>query len=493
MSNTVAKYDTGYTYRPSELRNITIDSLNDTLDPDKQATLNQLINQKTPFGTSNAAAKALNKFYGVIFDTMDKFDKKFMRVDMIRLTEQLVSDNFNGAELQALNNGTADEATMNKFYEIVEYSRQEACKVYFRSSPKIYQTVMQLLSKHPMAQAVVSTVMPFPRMVVNTTMTALAYSPFGFIKAAMTLKTDQSMFANITASQQFARAATGTAVMVIGAILAALGFIGIDDEDPYAGPQLVLGDLRISLEGLEPSATPFIVGAMFVLGPQSEETSPFTAAANALLDTTILGEFMNQFGNTTGTQWIGNLFASYVTQFVPSVLRRVTQIIDPGKKNYTGDLRILKRIAAAIPFLSFAVEDKIDPYTGDVQVQYTDNNNSMLARFLVLFNAFSPTKISWSSDSIVETESKAVDAATTGPAKTITKNGVEYEIPKKLYNQYKVLRAQLYSKYASEVIKTPEYQKLSNEKKALRLKALQKRATQEARRQLNIDQELNIP
>ena len=493
MSNTAAKYDTGYTYRPSELRNLTIDSLDDTLDPNKYATLNQLINQKTPFGTSNPAAKALNKFYGIIFDTMDKFDKKFMRADIIRLTEQLVSDNFKSNELKMLQDGTADDAVLNKFHEIVEYSRQEACKTYFRSSPKIYQTMMQLLSKYPMAQAIVSTIMPFPRMVVNATMTALAYSPFGFIEAVMTLKTDQSMFANITASQQFARAATGTTVMVIGAILAALGVIGIDDEDPYSGPQLTIGDLRVSLEGLEPSATPFIVGAMFVLGPQSEETSPFTAAANALLDTTILGELMNQFGTTTGTQWIGNLFASYVTQFVPSVLRRVTQLIDPGKKNYTGEFRTLKRIVAAIPLLSFTVEDKIDPYTGDTLVQYTDNNNTMLSRFLVLFNAVSPTKISWSEDSVVETESRAVNATTTGPAKTITKNGVDYEIPKKLYNQYKVLRAQLYSQYANELIKTAEYQKLSNEKKALKLKALQKRATQEARRQLNIDKELNIP
>ena len=92
-----------------------------------------------------------------------------------------------------------------------------------------------------------------------------------------------------------------------------------------------------------------------------------------------------------------------------------------------------------------------------------------------------------------ETESKAVDAATTGPARTITKNGVDYEIPKKLYNRYKVLRAQLYSQYANEIIKTPEYQKLSNEKKALKLKSLQSKATNEARKRLNIEEELNIP
>lgn len=501
MSNTVARYETGYVYRPSVVRNLSIDlSKSEELEPSKAATLRGILRAETPFGKmnekgeTNFAAAALNKMYGIIFGTMNKWDKKFMQADIQRLTEQLCTNNFTPDELEMLANKTADEALLTKFYEIVEFARQEACKTYFRSQPKFYNDLMAMLNKHPIAQAVVSTIMPFPRMVVNATMTALVYSPFGYIKGLMTLQTDKSMFANIRASQEFGKATVGSIAMVAAALLAALGVLDIDEEDPYTGPQLTIGDLRVSLEGLEPSATPFITGAMLVLGSKYDNTGAFTSAANALLNTTVLGEMLSAFGNDdTPSAWIGSLFASYVTQFIPTILRRFTQLIDPSKKTYSGKGKAFKRIVAAIPFASYAIEDKIDPYSGETIMQHTDAGNIWLSRFLVLFNAVSPTKISWDTDSSVEKESKDVGAATTGPAKTITKNGTKYEIPKKLYNEYKVLRAQLYSQYAGELIKTDAYKKLSNDKKAKKLKALQERATNEARKQLNIETELNIP
>ena len=499
MDNTVARYDTGYKYKPSAVRNVSIDAVKDEIGPSAQATLQQVLRADKPFGKMNAEGKTnifaegLNRMYGIIFGTMNKYDAKFMRADILRLTERLVSNNFNSTELAELTNGNMTEATQAKFYEIVEFARQEACKTYFRSQPKVYNDIMQLLHKYPMAQAIISTIMPFPRMVVNATMTALAYSPLGYLKMLSTLQHDKSMFANIRASQEFGKATTGSIAIAVGIMLAALGILDIDDEDPYTGPQLVVGDLRIALEGLEPSAVPLITGAMCVLGPKYDNTGAFKAAADALLETTVLGELMNQFGNdSTATNWAGSLFASYVTQFIPTVLRRVAQLIDPGKKNYAGSNKMLKRIAAAIPLLSMAIENKIDPYTGDTELQYTDAGNEWVSRFLVLFNAISPTKISWDSDSTVEKESENVGAATTGPTQTIQKDGVEYKIPKKLYNQYKILRAQLYSQYASELIATDAYKKLSNEKKAQKLKALQTRATNEARKQLNITKELNI-
>ena len=491
VSNTVAKYDTGYTYRPSDIRNLT-KGLKDgeELSPEQIAKLNQLVSAKSPFGdNNNAVSKVLNKYYAVIFNTMNDADRKFVRSDIIRLTERLVSDNLSRAEITALRNKNISDDLRAKFEDIVEYSRQQALKTYFRSTPKIYNTLMSLFKDHPVARTVFSVICPFPRMVLNTTMTALAYSPVGFIQAAMTLKNAQSMFANITASQQFAKATTGTVAMLIGGILAALGAIEIDDEDPYAGPQLMIFEkLRISLEGLEPSATPFIVGSMFVLGPKSNsELNAFASAAQTLLDTTILGELMSQFGQgKTSTEWVGDTFSSYVTQFIPTVLKRATQVVDPAKKDYSGGFETVKRIAATVPGLSFLVPNKIDPYTGEDLVQYTDNNNAFVSRLLVTFNTLSPTKVSLATDSLVERESKTVDAATTGPSRTITVNGESRKLSKKQYNDYKILRAKLYSKYANELINTEAYKKLSIEKKRAKLKKLQTKATEDARKQLNL-------
>lgn len=490
MKGSVAKYDTGYSYKSSAMRRIAKDIEDGhPIDVNDLAQINQLLDSATPFGTKNPISRTLNQYYKLIFDTMNGVDAKFAKADIIKMTERLVMDNMSAAEIAELNSGNISEETKAKFDEFVDYARQESLKTYFRHTPKVYNSLMGLFNGHPMAQMLFSVICPFPRMVLNTTMTALAYSPIGFLQAVWTLKSDQSMFANITSSQQFAKAAVGTTCMLIGAILAAIGALAIDEEDKYAGPQLVVFDeIRLNLEGLEPSATAFIVGAMTVLGPKSKgEVDAFSAAANALLDATVIGEIMSQFGQgKTGTEWVGATFSSFVTQFVPTVLKRATQLIDPGKKNYSGNFEILKRIGATIPGLSFLVDDKIDPYTGEILVQHTDTNNQWLSRFLVLLNAASPLKISYTDSSDVEEESKAVDAATTGPSRTIKVNNKEYTLTDKQYEEYKVLRAKLYSQYASDLIKTEAYKKLSIEKRQAKLKQLQEKATMAARKQLNI-------
>lgn len=488
MANSAAKYESGFKYRPSAISRAIVDAKNSgQIDI---SSLSQLLNNDELVKGNTVFARGINKYYRFIFDTMNKTDMRYVAQDIRRLTERLVNDNMSASEIAELQTNSVSDATRAKFADMVDYAREEALKVYFRSTPKVYQTLMSMFKGHPIAQAIFSTICPFPRMVFNTTMTVISYSPLGFIQGAMTLMKDPSMYANITASQQLSRACVGTTAMLAGAILAAIGWIDIDDEDKYAGPQLVLLDtLRISLEGLEPSATPLIVGSMLVLGPKTDgEANAFSAAANALLNTTILGEIMSQFGQgKTATEWVSTTFTSYVTQFIPTVLKRATQLIDSGKKNYSGSFSTLKRIAATIPGLSFLVENKIDPYTGESQVQYVDNNNQFLSRLFILLNStIFATKLSWARDSEVETESKAVDAATTGPARQITIDGETFELSEKQYEEYARLRAKLYSQYASDLIKTDAYKKLSVEKRKAKLKQLQSKATKAARKQLNI-------
>lgn len=488
MQNSAAKYESGFKYRPNAVARALIDAKK--IGKIDISSLSQLLNNDELVKGNNIFAKGINKYYRFIFDTMNKTDMRYVAQDIRRMTERLVNDNMSAAEIAELQTNSVSDATRAKFADMVDYAREEALKVYFRSTPKVYQTLMSMFKGHPIAQAIFSTICPFPRMVFNTTMTVISYSPLGFIQGAMTLMKDPSMYANITASQQLSRACVGTTAMLVGAILAAIGWIDIDDEDKYAGPQLVLLDtLRISLEGLEPSATPLIVGSMFVLGPKTDgEANAFSAAANALLNTTILGEIMSQFGQgKTATEWVSTTFTSYVTQFIPTVLKRATQLVDPGKKNYSGSFSTLKRIAATIPGLSFLVENKIDPYTGESQVQYVDNNNQFLSRLFILLNStVFATKLSWAKDSDVEIESKAVDAATTGPARQITVDGETFELSEKQYEEYAKLRAKLYSQYANDLIKTDAYKKLSIEKRKAKLKQLQSKATKAARKQLNI-------
>ena len=487
LNNTVSKYDTGYDYTQTALEKIGMDDLMDDPTDARVQALNSRLNEKTPFGDGNFG-RFLNTIYNKIFGIMDKYDKIVMRKRIIEMVNKLVSDNFTSEQLQQLNNN--DKIMQQRFDDIVEYARLEATKIYLRSMPKLYKTIMSALDKYPVAKVITSIIIPFPRMVINTTMTALAYSPFGLIKAGLTLARDQSAFRNITAAKQLGRAVVGTTGIILGAILASLGLLAIDDDDEYAGPQLVLfGKFSMSLENLSPASLPFIVGASMASDSTAGVWDTLLIGGNALFDATFIGELINSFGgNKEPVDIISNTFASFVTQFIPSFIRRAAQVIDPYQKDTSGNWKFVKRIIQAIPGASLLLDNKVDPYTGEDMTRYTNNNNPWLSRFLAIFNAIYPMQTKYMGESKVETESETVDAATTGPSSTYTIDGVTYKLSSKQYKDYQKLRAQLYSQYANELINTDRYKKMSMENKRKALKSLQNRATTEARRQLKIGQ-----
>lgn len=491
LAGTVSKYDRGYDVaKTHSLKNLDLDS--GDIDAADMQMLKHEVTRRTPFGTS-MAGQALNKYFNFIFDTMDKGDQKFVRKAIIDKTTKLVSDNLTEAEIQSIRDGHPNAETKIKLNDMIEYSTEQALQVYLRSTPAAYKTLMKFLEGHPAAKAIFSVICPFPRMLLNTISTGLSYSPVGFIKGLMTLRSDSTAFRNITANTQFAKAMTGTAVMAIGAILAGCGLIRLDDDDEYAGPQLILfNTFRVSLEDFSPASIPLLVGASLTSGTQEGGFwNGLTTAMDSLLDATIFGELTSIFGgNKTGTDIMANVFTNMVTQFIPSIMRNLAKTIDPYKKNYSGNVlqKFYKKLLAAIPGASFAVENKVDPYSGNYVTNYDDSNNATWSRLLTIFNTLSPTKVYRSVETELETESKAVGATTTGPSQTFTIDGTEYTIDDKTYYKYKVLRAKLYSQYASSLINKASYKKMTTEQKKAALKKLQNQATTNARLQLGIGQ-----
>lgn len=493
LAGTVSKYDTGYSTSKNKLKKLILgskktgDSNLDVMDTDDTNLLSDTLNERTPFGNSKVG-QVLNTMYNKIFGIMDKYDKVFMRKYMINLVTQVVSDNYTDTDYTALE--ASDKNAIRKFQDIVAYAQDEALRTYFRHQGKTYTALMRLLDGHPAAKAVFATIFPFPRMLLNTMSTALSYSPVGFIKAAMTMKSDDTVFKNLKVSKQLGQAAVGTVAMATGAILTALGAIRFDDEDKYSGPKLVFFDaLEISLEDLAPAAIPFIVGASFTDGLTGSLWDGITNSANALLETTIIGDLINTFGgNKNALDVVSNTFSVYVNQFMPAVVRHVTRLLDPTQKKYSsnGGIKVLQKIAAQIPLLSYVVPAKVDNYTGNDETYYSDSGNKFLAALMVALNAVLPAKISLNNPSELEIESKANDAATTGPSKKYTIDGVEYTLSTKEYREYQKLRAKLYNEYAQELIKTPKYAKMTNVQKQKELKKLQSKATEEARKQLKI-------
>lgn len=484
MNNSVSKYNRGYDVKIGALQEITLNAEGklDDISEREASILADAINKNAPFKW-----ELLNKYYRFIFKTMDWGDKKFIKPKIIATVEKLVASNMNNSEIQDLLAGKT--AMRAKFEEFVAYATNDAMKTYFREDTDFYKKLMGLFPKNPVAQLILGTIVPFPRMMINTMNTALSYSPVGFIKAFLIARNDSTAFAKLKINKELGKAITGSSLITMGAILAACGLIDFDDDDKYGGAQIIIGQkIRIALGDLSPSAIPLIIGATITHGATEGFWNAATDGANALLDATILGEVIEIFGgNQSASDFVANSFTSYINQFIPSIFRHVARSIDPSKKDYSSNkaIKVFQRTAAAIPGLSLLVPDKIDPYTGDAVYQNADASKGW-AHILSFFNALSPAKITANIESPIEIESKAVGAATTGPAKTYKINGIEYTIPDELYREYQILRAKLYSQYAQSIINTTSYQNMTLEKKRSKLKQLQTKATEEARKQLNI-------
>lgn len=487
LEEQVDKHDRGYEPRLGKLRDIVLNqetALEDISEADA-AVLADVINRDAPFGRN--PDNFMNKWYRFIFKAMNVGDRKFMRPKIAHTVEKLVASNMTAEELDRLRAG--DKAAVAKFHEFVKYAADDAATTYFRSSSKFQEDVMRLLKDNPVAQVIFGTLIPFPRMLMNTMKTAISYSPFGFVKAAITAGTSSDSFRNLKVNKEIGKAAVGTTALLGGILLALAGILRLDEDDEYGGVQLVIGNkVRFALQDLSPSALPFVIGATIGDRNTSGFWNRVYGGTNALLDATLLGEAIEIFGgNKKGVDVITDTFSSFINQFMPSALRHVARTIDPTAKQYSNNkgAKIIQRIVASIPGASFIIPAKIDDYTGD-NVYLNAGSSRPWAHILAFANMFSPMKITADIESAVERESTAVGAPTQGPSKVYSIGGVKYTIPDNVYYDYQKLRAQLYSKYAKDIINTEAYKRLSINQKKLKLQQLQTKATTEARKQLNI-------
>lgn len=482
MNDQVSKYDRGYDVKIGKLRKLVLNeetSLDD-LSETNAAVLADALRKDEPF-----KSKFMNNWYKLIFNTMEKGDKKFIRPKIIKTVQKLVASNMTADEIQALKNGDKDAKA--KFNDFVQYAVDDAMKTYLRSNSELQTKVMKLFHNHPVAQLIFTSILPFPRMVINTMSTALSYSPVGFLKALHLQMTESSKFTKLQVQKELGKATVGTVAIAFGAILAAIGWLSLDDDDEFGGVQLVIANkFRIALSDLEPAMLPFTIGATMVDAKTEGIWNHVLAGGNTLLNATLLGEALEVFGNKDGSGFIVDTFSNFVNQFIPSMFRHVARTIDPTKKQYSSNkgIKIFQRIASALPFVSLLVPSKINNYTGDAVYQNVDNRG--WASVLAFINAMAPAKFSIDIEDAVERETKAVGANTSGPSKRYTIDGQEYILPERTYEDYKILRAKLYNQYAKEVINTAAYKALSINAKRAKLKTLQDKATNEARKQLNI-------
>lgn len=323
--------------------------------------------------------------------------------------------------------------------------KQRTFEQYFKNSNWLSQWASNLSKKHPIAASLTSLVLPFPKVAANILSMAYKYSPLGFLSATRQWSVVKQMdaegytgvrdaFARAKAGRTTAQATVGSFMMLAGLILAALGFVDIDEDD-YLGPSLkMMGDFKISLSNLAPSMTTFSVGSAMLWAWKNDKSATLQAL-NVLYDNTLLGNIENVFRYGSPDKYIENLSINYFSQYVPAMLKLFTkfttnqEMIDKSGSYWK---KLGKTFASGIPFVANALPKKINPYTGEF-LTGTGSQNV----FFNFIEALSPLDFRSTSKPATQKEAERLGAESSGLSGTFKVNDIEYDVDKVAYGKYR--------------------------------------------------------
>lgn len=374
-------------------------------------------------------------------------------------------------------------------YELFEdKAMAEVMKTYLRNSNVISRAVSEMSARHPAFKLFASMTQPFIKVSVNSLITAVDYSPLGFLKFLGMKMTDAGWFnkelSNIEKAfrksdetRTLAKATVGTTLMGIGAILAALGLIDYDDDDFY-GAVIRIGDMKIKISDLAPAATPLVLGASLIYADKHDK-SVFEEFYKAFSDSNILSSMDSAFEyNESVTDYLSSLFTNYATSYIPSVIKNLAKVIDNNKSQKSSNkfVRFFQSIADSLPFISLALPKKADPYTGDFEKRY---GVPFIGAFL---NSFSPVKIKYDKQSGVEKFYKKENVTLSAPSREITIDGKKIKLSDKQYREYVAVKADYLNKLVTKLKQNSVYMKKSSEEKKAVLKGANTKATNYAKK-----------
>lgn len=159
----------------------------------------------------------------------------------------------------------------------------------------------------------------------------------------------------------------GTVLWGLGALLAGLGWIKLEDDD-YGTPKLRIGKLAIDISSIFGSSS-LLAGAALITGLNDNGITwdGFLDGLNRMADVTIDGFPLMQIVEmdmySDGTWDIGmNQLESIALSFIPNIVSWIAGATYPGKVKKN---KFYEKAAAKIPFLGNTLYQKVDPYTGE--------------------------------------------------------------------------------------------------------------------------------
>lgn len=336
--------------------------------------------------------KILNGVYEFNSDLLSKEDWWFSRPAFKNSLSEYLTANGVRTRQDIENNPETVEKAKN-------YALEQSQIATFRQYSWLANKINEIERKNTATDIVTGAILPFKKTPINIAKPALNYSPLGFAKA-LSYDAVQVKKGNIQASQMIdnlAQGITGTALTLIGYMLAKSGFLngaGDDDkeskydyqlgEQPYS---VNIGGETFSLSWLSPIAMPLFVGANAY--EQLEEGKEWNGdvvieTLAQTLDPLSEMSFLSNLNDVLSSYDSGiqkfagigeSMTQNYITQFTPTLLSQIAQVKDDTKRSTKVGAdsgfkffdETINKLKYKIPFLRETLEPSTDIWGNDIK------------------------------------------------------------------------------------------------------------------------------
>ena len=341
--------------------------------------------------------KWLEKSRTTNFDWLEGVDMKFLKFHYKDALARLIT-------VRNLDVNSIDAKTLDKIRQIAV---NEAKKATFRDANVVAEALsstVRKLKKHDNIGMkslgyIIEGIQPFIKTPMNIAKQSVYYSPAGLVVAGYNAY-QMKKGADVTISDvvdDISKGLTGTAMMLFGYVLSALGILkGGDDEDKkkkafdeLTGEQsysLNLFGHSYTIDWMIPSSISFFVGSeLFNLTRDEFKVADVINAMSSLTDPLLELSVFSGYNKAIKAANYSDInpivsimvdaLASYVTQGLPTIGGQMSRLIDKNKREYyyidkTSDMpvlfqRLIGQASSKIPFLSYLYTESVDEWGRD--------------------------------------------------------------------------------------------------------------------------------
>lgn len=360
-------------YNPSEIsdaaRAYAVDKI--TGEPRKEYIMSQLVLKamyNEYYNKNMFKSKGMQKVYSFLMQAMS--DDSYVRETSIRYFGQILAEK--GTDLsQGMTDGI-----MNDFAKAMGLALRD----YMHSDNLFNKFEKMLLDKNEAYWLTYKLLLPYAGSAWNWFKGMMNYTPIGLIDGirkfwklentvmkneAKWMKGQTDIPGELTeffVRRQIGSGVLGTIGTIIGALLASLGLVRLDDDD-YGTPKIKIGNISVDVSSIFGSSS-ILTGAAFVNGIMKKDM--WTALGQAFdytLDSFPLMDIIHSdMYSESIIDTIANRGESIALSFIPNFLSYV------AGATYTGNIKkttFWDKLGAKLPFVGNFLPKKVNPYTGD--------------------------------------------------------------------------------------------------------------------------------